>query len=183
MSARTVRCTLIGDGMVGKTCLAKVFSDKTFPDQYVATVQDSYSGQAWFGGDQYNISITDSAGEHEGSDVRRVSYGKSDVILLCYSVLDRESYASLRTHWSKEVGSLAKRCPVLVVALQTDKRASKHVTKEEGRGMSKLIKANGFIECSSKNVNDVKDVFENVVRMCLRNRKRKANLLKRVLGR
>ncbi|XP_033734165.1 rho-related GTP-binding protein RhoH-like [Pecten maximus] len=183
MAGKNVCCTLVGDGMVGKTCLAKVFTDKTFPDQYVATVQDSYSGQAWFAGDQYSITITDSAGEHEGSDVRRVSYDKSDVILLCYSVLDRESYASLRTHWSREVGSLAKRCPVLVVALQTDKRTSRHVTTTEGRSMSKSIKANGFIECSAKNVNDVKDVFENVVRMCLRNRKRKANLLKRILGR
>ncbi|OWF50815.1 ras-like GTP-binding protein RhoL [Mizuhopecten yessoensis] len=183
MDTKNVICTLVGDGMVGKTCLAKVFADKVFPDQYVATVQDRYSGQAWFAGDQYSITITDSAGEHEGSDVRRMSYCKSDVILLCYSVLDRESYDSLRTHWSREVGSLAKRCPVLVVALQTDKRTTKHVTTEEGRRMTKSVKANGFIECSARNVSNVKDVFENVVRMCLKNRKRKVTLLKRILGR
>ncbi|XP_060063037.1 rho-related protein racD-like [Ylistrum balloti] len=183
MDTKSVFCTLVGDGMVGKTCLAKVFADTTFPDQYIATVQDNYSGQAWFGGDQYNITITDSAGEHEGSDVRRVSYCKSDVILLCYSVLDRESYDSLRSHWSRELGSFAKRCQVMVVALQTDKRQSKHVTTEEGRRMTKSIKANGFIECSARNGTDVKDVFENVVRMCLKNRKRKANMLKRILGR
>jgi GTPase SAR1 family protein len=40
----TVKCTILGDGMVGKTCLAKAFVGDQFPDRYVATVTGNYTG-------------------------------------------------------------------------------------------------------------------------------------------
>lgn len=133
----------------------------------------------------HNIDVFILIFQHEGGDVRHVSYRKSGVILLCYNVLDRESFNSVWTHWSREVRSLAKRCPVLLVALQTDLRTdtTKHVKTEEGRRMAMAIRSSGFIECSARNTRQVKDVFEKVVHTCLKDRKRKVNLIKRLLGR
>lgn len=46
MSKNVVHCTLIGDGMVGKTSLALAFVNKQAPvEAYVATVFDNYAGR------------------------------------------------------------------------------------------------------------------------------------------
>ena len=46
-SQRIVPCTVVGDGMVGKTSIARAFVDKVAPneDDYVATVFDNYAGK------------------------------------------------------------------------------------------------------------------------------------------
>ena len=58
-----IRCTLLGDGMVGKTCLAKSFTGQGFPQRYIATVQESYSGSTYMDGAKYNMQLNDIAGE------------------------------------------------------------------------------------------------------------------------
>jgi small GTP-binding protein len=60
---RPISCTVIGDGMVGKTCLSEVFSQQTMPQEYVSTVFNNYAGKSTVGGDKYVVSIFDSAGE------------------------------------------------------------------------------------------------------------------------
>lgn len=46
MSQRVVPCTLIGDGMVGKTSLAMAFVHRQAPESsYTATVFDNYAGK------------------------------------------------------------------------------------------------------------------------------------------
>jgi len=62
---RTVQCTVVGDGMVGKTCLALAFARTTAPgdEDYVATVFENYAGRAHVNGDEYTVSIFDSAGQ------------------------------------------------------------------------------------------------------------------------
>lgn len=60
---KPISCTVIGDGMVGKTCLAEVFSGLTMPQEYVSTVFNNYAGRSTVGGDKYVVSVFDSAGE------------------------------------------------------------------------------------------------------------------------
>ena len=60
---KPISCTVIGDGMVGKTCLAEVFSGLTMPQEYVSTVFNNYAGRSPGGGDKYVVSVFDSAGE------------------------------------------------------------------------------------------------------------------------
>lgn len=60
---KPISCTVIGDGMVGKTCLSEVFSQQTMPQEYVSTVFNNYAGKSTVGGDNYVVSIFDSAGE------------------------------------------------------------------------------------------------------------------------
>ena len=40
-----VHCAMLGDGMVGKTCLTLSYTQKLFTDHYTATVFDNYSGE------------------------------------------------------------------------------------------------------------------------------------------
>ena len=40
-----VHCAMLGDGMVGKSCLTLTYTQKHFTDHYTATVFDNYSGK------------------------------------------------------------------------------------------------------------------------------------------
>ena len=47
---RYVHCALLGDGMVGKTCLTLSYTQHLFTDHYTATVFDNYPGETRGGG-------------------------------------------------------------------------------------------------------------------------------------
>lgn len=183
---KPISCTVIGDGMVGKTCLSEVYSGQTMPQEYVSTVFNNYAGKSTVGGDKYVVSIFDSAGEHEYTELRSFSYKDSEVLLLCFSVSDRDSFESVKDFWAPEVKDfLGKRVPIIVVATQTDTRSDLggDISTEEGQKMAKEIGAERYLECSSSDQQSVLSVFENVVLTALKQRKRMGNIFRRVLGR
>lgn len=55
----TVSCAIVGDGMVGKTCLAEQFSTNQFSDKYVATLAEKSTGSVSAYGDKYSININE----------------------------------------------------------------------------------------------------------------------------
>ncbi|XP_060063090.1 cell division control protein 42 homolog [Ylistrum balloti] len=178
-----VHCTLLGDGMVGKTCLARSFADRTFPVNYVATVMDTYSGTTYVDGNKYGITLTDMAGEHDV--IQTSDYTMTDVFIICYSVVDRESFESVQDFWAPQIKKIAKKRPVILVATQTDLRQEgniHHVTSLEGETLAKLMSANQFKESSAFAKEGVSPLFKSVVHVSLKYHKKRCNIIKRVLN-
>ena len=61
VSDKHVYCAILGDGMVGKTCLTLSYTEDSFTDTYTATVFDNYPGELtprfWGGGGAVIISL------------------------------------------------------------------------------------------------------------------------------
>ncbi|VDI06775.1 Ras homolog gene family, member Q [Mytilus galloprovincialis] len=178
----TVSCEIVGDGMVGKTCLSKRFAGSQFSDKYVATVSETTSGSVSAYGDKYNLNIH----EHEEKSTRLQAITDADVIIVSYSSVDRESFENAKSVWVPEVRKLHKKKPIVLVATQSDIRDENntdHVSDTEGQNLMKSIKADYYNKCSSATNDGVKNVFESVVCAAIRYRKKKTNVLKRVFER
>jgi len=57
-----------------------------------------------------------------------------------------------------------------------------HVTTDEGSEFAKEIGAAAFLECSSLSMNGIVEVFQTVIKVVLKNRKRKSSIIKRLFS-
>lgn len=186
-----IQCTLVGDGMVGKTCLSLAFCRMSPPtDSYVATVFENYAGKTHVNSDEYTVSIFDSAGQHDYESLRRFTYEDSEVFVVCFSVVDRDSFESVKDFWVPEMKkNMNRKKPMILVATQTDLRNTMDydsdvpVTSTEGQELSREIGALAYVECAVNTQSSVKNVFAEVVQAALKYRKKKSNIVNKLLGR
>ncbi|XP_070787711.1 rho-related GTP-binding protein RhoJ isoform X2 [Pituophis catenifer annectens] len=60
---KMLKCVVIGDGAVGKTCLLMSYANDAFPEEYVPTVFDHYAVTVTVGGRQHLLGLYDTAGQ------------------------------------------------------------------------------------------------------------------------
>lgn len=120
--------------------------------------------------------------------LRTFAYKDSEVFVLCYSVMDRESFENIQTKWLPEIKRfMGKKVPIVLVGTQIDLRNSidldqdMPITTEEGADLCKDIHADYFIECSTKDNANIDDVFKSVGIAKLKHKKKKS-IVQRIFG-
>jgi small GTP-binding protein len=68
------------------------------------------------------IDIFDTAGHDDFQRVRPISYNKADVIIICFSLVDKDSLTNACTKWYKEVRLFGPKCPIILVGTKLDLR-------------------------------------------------------------
>ncbi|KAJ8336017.1 hypothetical protein SKAU_G00393600 [Synaphobranchus kaupii] len=185
VSDTSVKCVLVGDTAVGKTALLVRFTSETFPECYKPTVYENTGVDVFMDGVQISLGLWDTAGNDTFRGIRPMSYQQADVVLLCYSVANHTSFASVRHKWLTEVREHLPHVPVLVVAMQTDQREmgpyrAQCLSSSEGKRLAQDIRAKGYLECSAISNRGVQQVFECAVRTAI-NKARKRER-RRLLG-
>ena len=77
---QSLKCVVVGDGAVGKTCLLIFYSQKAFPEEYVPTVFDQYQvnvpvkDHATQMEKIINLGLWDTAGQEDYDKLRPISY-------------------------------------------------------------------------------------------------------------
>ena len=71
---KTIKCVVVGDGNVGKTCLLYSYQAKEFPREYVPTVYDQESLHTIFEGHTINLQLYDTAGQEDYDRLRPLAY-------------------------------------------------------------------------------------------------------------
>ena len=62
-SMNTLKCVIVGDGAVGKTCLLMSYAANQFPREYVPTVFDNYAVTITIGKEMFKLGLFDTAGQ------------------------------------------------------------------------------------------------------------------------
>ncbi|KAK3093826.1 hypothetical protein FSP39_020673 [Pinctada imbricata] len=182
---KAIKCAVVGNGMVGKTSLAKLITMGKHPERYEATVFDQYEGCVSHAGKQYKLNVFDTTGEHDHKDLRCFCYRGSDVFVVCYSAIDRDSYESIKDFWIPEIRFLCRpKTPIILVATQTDANCEydSKISTKEGIALAEEIGADHFAECSSSSCLGIHFVIEKTISSVLKKRQQTGYLLKRVLG-
>lgn len=176
-----IKCVVVGDGAVGKTCMLMSYYKKRFPKDYIPTVFDNYSACVMVNGQQVSLGLWDTAGQEDYDKLRPLSYPQTDVFLICFAVNSRVSFENLKTKWLSEVQHFAPNVPFIIVGTKSDLRkegGSDFVSTEEGERLKVELKAQKYIECSAlqPEINDygLKSVFDEAIKTVLLDRKRPA---------
>jgi len=187
MPGATIRkkLVIVGDGACGKTCLLIVFSKKEFPAVYVPTVFENYVADVEVDNKKVELALWDTAGQEDYDRLRPLSYPDSDVILICFSVDNRDSLENVTEKWNPEVLHFCDGVPKILVALKADLREDENVIREmkklnqapisteEGQAVAAKIGAVKYLECSAKSKTGVNEVFEHATRAALMSKKNK----------
>ncbi|KOC66736.1 Ras-related protein Rac1 [Habropoda laboriosa] len=135
---QAIKCVVVGDGAVGKTCLLISYTTNAFPGEYIPTVFDNYSANVMVDGKPINLGLWDTAGQEDYDRLRPLSYPQTDVFLICFSLVNPASFENVRAKWYPE-----------------------------GLSMAKEIGAVKYLECSALTQKGLKTVFDEAIRAVL----------------
>jgi len=175
-----LKCVVVGDGAVGKTCLLISYTTNTFPTEYIPTVFDNYSANVMVDGQVVNVGMWDTAGQEDYDRLRPLSYPQTDVFLVCYSVASISSFDNLRRKWLPEIDHHAPGVPFILVGTKSDLRDSRREgplssTLVSGAEVARLSAERGSVpmcECSAVTMNGVKQVMDTAIRTALEHREK-----------
>ncbi|KAK5967439.1 Rho GTP-binding protein RhoG [Trichostrongylus colubriformis] len=173
--SRQIKCVVVGDGTVGKTCMLISYTTDSFPVQYVPTVFDNYSAQMTLDNHTVNLGLWDTAGQEDYDRLRPLSYPQTDVFVLCFSIVSPVSFDNVATKWIPEIRQHCPDAPILLVGTKLDLRDEANpragatedrppITKSQGQKCAQKIKAVKYLECSALTQQGLKQVFEDAVR-------------------
>jgi len=171
---QNVKCVIVGDGAVGKTCLLISYTTNAFPEDYVPTVFDNYSANVMVDGKPINLGLWDTAGQEDYDRLRPLSYPQTDVFLVAFSLISRSSFENVKSKWYPELKHHCPGIPMLLVGTKLDLRNDPNKTKgaspisfEEGLDQSTAIGAVKYLECSALTQKGLKQVFDEAIKIVL----------------
>lgn len=165
------KVVLVGDGGCGKTCLLEVFKRNRFPEEYIPTFVDNFVKEVAID-DERSVALTiwDTAGQEAYDSVRPMSYTMTDLVMLCYSIEDKNMLVNIKEKWIPEIKNFCPTASIFLVGLKQDLRDSKDpmvdqestVPYEMGEYTSRENEAVKFFECSAKTGKNVTEVFKQI---------------------
>jgi len=176
-----IKLVAVGDGAVGKTSLLIRFAKGEFPEQYIPTVFENYTTKYNFREKDVTLHLWDTAGQEDYDRLRPLSYPGADIILLCFSLVHKDSLESVKEKWHKEIEHFIPNVPTLMVGTKVDLRDAE-LAKPSGGGLTPITKdqcekvradinAQKCMEVSAKAGTNIKEVFEEAVKVVLAVRK------------
>ncbi|CAF1533670.1 unnamed protein product [Adineta ricciae] len=173
---KNVKCVVVGDGAVGKTCLLMSYTTNAFPGEYIPTVFDNYSANIVVDNEPVNLGLWDTAGQEDYDRLRPLSYPQTDVFVICYSVVNPVSFENVRAKWSPEIKHNNPDTPIVLVGTKIDllndkqtiktllNRKLSPITTQKGASMAAEIGAVAYVECSALTQINLSRVFDIAIR-------------------
>ena len=154
---------LLGDCSSGKTSLIYRLVHNSFLEYYVSTIGIDFNIKSFVVNDKrVKLQIWDSCGQERFNALTRSYYRNTDAFIICYDISSRKSFEDAK-YWIKELEKYVFDRPVIkiLVGTKADLEDSRNVKYDDGKKYADSLGIE-FIETSSKNNSNIKELFYNL---------------------
>ncbi|KAL5251398.1 hypothetical protein ACHWQZ_G016938 [Mnemiopsis leidyi] len=145
-----IKCVMIGDSNVGKTTIFQACLLNS-EQEAGGDVCDSGVAELTVDNIPYEITLYDTSGRE--SDIPLISsltFPRTNVFVLCYSVISPRSLENVEKVWLKQIAKHRKKAVTVLLGLRTDQRLDKTqniVTYYQAKDFAEKHNLSGFTEC------------------------------------
>jgi Ras-related C3 botulinum toxin substrate 1 len=133
MSAKSVKCVLVGDCGVGKRSLIITFESNAFPHEHIPGIMHPADLKVVAEGRQIGVQLWFAPAAEDYDRLRPLSYPDTDVFLVCFSVACPASFDNVCTKWIPELRHHTPSVPIVLVGTKTDLRGDASVVSCSGK--------------------------------------------------
>ncbi|GAD92250.1 Rho GTPase Rho3 [Paecilomyces variotii No. 5] len=120
------------------------------------------------------LSLWDTAGQEEFDRLRALSYEDTHVIMLCFSIDNKDSFENVSSKWMAEIQENCPGVKIVLTALKCDLRKDEEqnenpnaISFEEGLSKAKEIGAVKYLECSAVQNRGIRESFYEAAKVAL----------------
>ena len=167
-----LKIILVGDSSVGKSSILLKYDSNTFLDIYNATIgMDFIYKDVQVDGIKIKLQVMDTAGQEKYRSMIPSYFKGVDGIFLVFDLSQRSSFDSL-DNWIKIIGNYFNITPnnLILLGNKSDLSEIRAVDKEEIDTFKDKNKNIEYREISTKNKEEVDNVFEDLVKLILKDK-------------
>ncbi|KAK4251133.1 small GTPase superfamily [Corynascus novoguineensis] len=162
--AKQRKIAIVGSRSVGKSSLAVRYVDGHFVESYYPTIENTFSKEIRYKGQDFATEIVDTAGQDEYSILNSKHFIGIHGYMLVYSVSSLQSFEMVQVIRDKILNHLGTAtAPICIVGNKCDLRPEqRQVTAEEGRALADKYKC-AWTEASARYNENVAKAFELLI--------------------
>ena len=160
-----IKCVLLGETAVGKTCLINKFVNNTFQSDFVSTMVGCYSSKDVFydkANKKIKYEIWDTAGQEKYRSINKIFYQDTSIAILVLDITRKDTFDALKNYWYGELRDNApKEVIIAIAANKCDLYEYEEVSHDEIRSFAESINAL-YEQTSAKTGDGIKDLFNSI---------------------
>ncbi|KAG7289009.1 GTP-binding protein [Staphylotrichum longicolle] len=162
--AKQRKIAIVGSRSVGKSSLAVRYVDGHFVESYYPTIENTFSKEIRYKGQEFATEIVDTAGQDEYSILNSKHFIGIHGYMLVYSVSSLQSFEMVQVIRDKILNHLGTASvPICIVGNKCDLRPEqRQVTPEEGKAVADKYKC-AWTEASARYNENVARAFELLI--------------------
>ncbi len=158
MAEIKIKIILLGNGGVGKTSIARRYTENTFVSTYRPSLGVDFMVKRLIYKDyRIKLMVFDTAGQEFIASLRQRYYFAASGAVIVYDITSRKSF-ELVEKWVTELKREAGEIKTMLVGNKLDLKRQRTVSYEEGLAYANKINADYF-EVSARDGEFVEDIF------------------------